>query len=49
LPIQKVVVTDTLPAPPAGKLPVHVVDVSGLLAGVIRRLNRDEPLDGLAG
>jgi ribose-phosphate pyrophosphokinase len=49
LPIQKVVVTDTVPPRPASGLPVHIVDVSGLLADVVRRLNRGHPLDGLAG
>ena len=49
LPIQKVVVTDTLPARPAGALPVHVVSVSGLLAEVIRLLSRGQPLEDLAG
>ncbi len=49
LPIQRVVVTDTLPPRPAGGLPVDVVSVSGLLAEVIRGLARGEPLDGLAG
>jgi ribose-phosphate pyrophosphokinase len=49
LPIQKVVVTDTVPPRPASRLPVHIVDVSRLLADVVRRLNRGQPLDGLAG
>jgi ribose-phosphate pyrophosphokinase len=49
LPIQRVVVTDTLPARSAVGLPVHVVDASGLLAEVVRRLNRGQPLEGLAG
>jgi ribose-phosphate pyrophosphokinase len=46
LPIQKLVVTDTVPPPRVGGLELHVVSVSGLLADVIRRLHRGRSLDG---
>jgi ribose-phosphate pyrophosphokinase len=39
LPIKKVVVTNTVPPPPGSRLPVQTVDVSTLLADVVRRLH----------
>ncbi|MEV1173274.1 hypothetical protein [Nonomuraea sp. NPDC049784] len=42
-----VLVTDTLAQPAAPAMPIGVCSVAPLLAGVIGRLHRDEPLDDL--
>ncbi len=39
LPIQRVVVTDTVPPPPGRGLPVQTVGVSDVLADVVQRLH----------
>ena len=43
LPLTRLLVTDTLPAPSTSSLPVHVVSVAPLLADAIRRLQRPTP------
>lgn len=49
LPIRTLVVTDTVATPPAEGFGLRVVSVSALLADVIRRLHRGQPLDGDGG
>jgi ribose-phosphate pyrophosphokinase len=47
LPVDRVVVTDTVPPGAMPGVPLEVVSVASLLADAIRRLHQDEPLDDL--
>lgn len=45
LPIEEVVVTNTVPPPPGTRLPLETVDVSDVLADAVRRLHHGKPVD----
>ena len=48
LPLKQIVVTDSLPAPLHGALPLRVVSLAPMLAEAIAHLNRDESIEELA-
>jgi len=48
LPLRRFLLTDSLPAPAVPSLSPETCSIASLLAGAIRRLHQDEPLDELA-
>jgi ribose-phosphate pyrophosphokinase len=47
LPIERLYVSDSVPAPQGFPLPLEIFSLTALLAETIRRLHREEPLTDL--